>query len=143
MILLDTNVLSEVLRPAPSQNVVQWLNRNFSDAAISSITIFELAAGVAIMAKGRRRDTLETAIARMQRRFGSRIYAFDAAAASAAAKLLALARKRAQPLQHVQSKLADLQIAGIVSAYGLSLATRNVTDFTGLDLDLVDPWATG
>jgi toxin FitB len=140
VILLDTNVLSEVLRPAPSQNVVQWLNRNFSDAAISSITIFELAAGVAIMAKGRRRETLENAIARTQRRFGSRIYAFDAAAAFAAAKLLALARKRAHPLQHVQGKLADLQIAGIVAAYGLSLATRNVTDFAGLDLDLVDPW---
>jgi predicted nucleic acid-binding protein len=81
MILLDTNVISEAFRPAPSPGVVSWLNANHSNAAISSITIFELEAGAGLLEPGRRKDALENAIARTIRRFGGRVYAFDAAAA--------------------------------------------------------------
>lgn len=140
MILLDTNVISEALRPAPSPKVISWLNVNFADAAISSVTIFELSAGVALLQPGRRKEALENAIARTIRRFGPRVYAFDAAAAQSAARLLVQARWQGLALHQIPSKLADLQIAGIASAYSLDLATRNVDDFVGLGIDLVDPW---
>jgi predicted nucleic acid-binding protein len=140
MILLDTNVISEALRPAPSPTVVSWLNANHANAAISSITIFELEAGVGLLDSGRRKDALENAMARMVRRFGSRVYAFDAAAAQAAARLLFQARTQGLCLHQIPNKLADLQIAGVANAYGLELATRNVGHFAGLGIALIDPW---
>jgi predicted nucleic acid-binding protein len=140
LILLDTNVLSETLRPSPSGAVVDWLDGHFEECAISSVTIFELAVGVAQPPPGKRRETLETVVARMVRRFGARVYAFDAPAARAAAKLLESARTRGLGLHQVPGKLADLQIGGIAAAYGLSLATRNVADFQGLGLELINPW---
>ncbi|CAL79238.1 putative Plasmid stability protein stbB [Bradyrhizobium sp. ORS 278] len=143
MILLDTNVISEALRPAPSPEVVRWLDANFAGSAISSITILELGAGLALLNAGKRKDALENAITRTVRRFGSRVYAFDAAAAHTAAALLAEARARGLALHQIPNKLADLQIAGIALAYGLDLATRNVGDFEGLRLKLINPWSVG
>ncbi len=143
MILLDTNVISEVLKPAPSPNVVSWLNANHPKAAISSITIFELEAGAGLLEAGRRKDALENAIARTVRRFGSRVYAFDAAAAQAAARLLVQARAQGLGLHQIPNELADLQIAGVALAYGLDLATRNLGDFAGLGIALVNPWSYG
>lgn len=140
MILLDTNVISEALKPAPSPSVVGWLNANHANAAISSITIFELEAGAGMLQAGRRKDALENAIARTVRRFGSRVYAFDAAAAQAAARLLVQARAQGLGLHQIPSKLADLQIAGVALAYGLELAARNNGDFAGLGITVVDPW---
>lgn len=140
MILLDTNVLSEALKPAPAQNVVTWLNHRFYECALSSVTVFELKAGVAMLDAGRRRDALENAVARLVRRFATRIYPFDAAAAEEAARLLGVARSSGMGLHQVPAKLADLQIAGIAAAYNLELATRNTGDFAGLGITLVDPW---
>jgi predicted nucleic acid-binding protein len=141
LILLDTNVLSEALRTAPSLAVVRWLDRNFADCAISSVTIFELFSGVALLSSGRRRETLETTVARTVRRFGPRVYPFDSPAAQASARLFERARSQGMGPHQLPGKLADLQIAGIASAYGLLLATRNVRDFQGLGLDLIDPWS--
>ncbi len=141
MILLDTNVLSEVLRPTPEPRIVAWLDRRFPECSISTITSFELRAGVALLDRGRRRDALEQAVVRMIRRFAGRVYAFDAASAEAAARLLGEARAAGLALHQVPAKLADLQIAGIAAAYGLELATRNVGDFQGVGLSLIDPWA--
>jgi predicted nucleic acid-binding protein len=143
MILLDTNVISEALRPAPLPSVVSWLNANHANAAISSITIFELEAGAGMLEAGRRKDALENAIARTVRRFGGRVYAFDAAAAQAAARLLVRARAQGLGLHQIPNKLANLHIAGVALAYGLELATRNVGDFTGLGIGLIDPWDGG
>lgn len=140
MLLLDTNVLSEALKPSPEPRVIAWLDRYFSESAVSTVTLFELAAGIALLRRGRKRDTLESAVARMTRRFGDRVYAFDVAAAEAAARLLATARASGLGVHQVPAKLADLQIAGTAAAYGLTLATRNTKDFEGLGLDLVDPW---
>jgi len=140
MILLDTNVLSEALRPSPSRAVVKWLDQRFPQCAISSITIFELGSGVALMEAGRRQDAIGTAVARLIRRFGPRVYSFDAAAADAATHLLVKARNAGLGLHQLPQKLGDLQIAGITSAYGMSLATRNMRDFEGLGLTLIDPW---
>jgi predicted nucleic acid-binding protein len=140
LILLDTNVLSEALRPTPSAVVINWLNAHFTECAISSVTIFELAAGLAQLPAGKRRETLEAAVARVVRRFGTRVYAFDTPAAHAAAKLLETARAQGLGLHQVPAKLADLQIGGIATAYGLSLATRNIADFQGTGLELINPW---
>ena len=140
MFLLDTNVVSEALKPSPAPQVIKWLDQNFAASAICSITIFELGAGIAILDAGRRRDTLEAVIARMIRRFGARVYAFDTPAAQAAVRLLAHAKARGLGLHQMPAKLADFQIGGIASAYGLSLATRNVGDFQGLGLTLENPW---
>jgi predicted nucleic acid-binding protein len=140
VILADTNVLSEAIRPAPARLVVDWLNRRFPECAISTVTVFELKAGVAMLDPGARRDALDSAIDRMVSRFGARIYAFDTACALAAARLLAAARGAGLGLQQIPAKLADLQIAGTASAYGLELATRNTGDFQGLGLALVNPW---
>jgi toxin FitB len=141
LILLDTNVLSEILKPAPAQAVIAWLDERFAECAISSLTVFELQAGIALLPDGKRKDTLGNAASRAIRRFASRVYAFDAVAADAAARLLAASRARGLPLHHIPAKLADLQIAGIATAYGLDLATRNAGDFEGLGITLVDPWS--
>jgi hypothetical protein len=138
---LDTNVLSEALKPAPEVTVVRWLDEHFASSAISSITVFELSVGVAMLPAGRRRSTLERAIERLARRFGARIYGFDRLAAVAAAELFETARSDGHPLHQVSAKLADLQIAGIARAYDLTLATRNVADFEGLGLELANPWS--
>ena len=140
MILLDTNVLSEALKLSPAPRVIDWLNRNFSECALSSVTAFELKVGVVLLDPVRRRDELENAVARLIRRFAGRVYAFDAAAAEAAAAVLMRARAAGLGLHQIPAKLADLQIAGIAAAYGLDLATRNTGDFNGVGLKLIDPW---
>jgi predicted nucleic acid-binding protein len=142
VILLDTNVLSEALKPAPAFRVIEWLDEHFRDCAISTLTVFELRAGLVLLESGKRRQTLEGAIVRSLRRFADRTYAFDSAAAESAASLLARARGAGLPLGQLPTKLADLQLAGIASAYGLQFATRNVADFRGLGLELLDPWST-
>ena len=133
-------MLSEALLPRPFAVVVRWLDVHFDTCAISSVTIFELAAGMTQLAPGKRREALETAISRMVRRFGPRVYAFDRPAAYAAARLIEHARAHGLGLHQVPAKLADLQIGGIAAAYGLALATRNVSDFHNLGLELIDPW---
>jgi toxin FitB len=142
VILLDTNVVSEALRPAPARQVVDWLNVRFADCAISSLAVFELNAGVSMLEPSMRRDALETAVARAVRRFGPRIYSFDSAAAEAAARVLRVARTSGLGIHQIPGKLADLQTAGIAVAHGLQLATHNIGDFQGLGIDLIDPWAS-
>ncbi|MBL8551683.1 MAG: PIN domain-containing protein [Hyphomonadaceae bacterium] len=140
MILLDTNVLSAVIQQPSDRTISGWLNRRFPECAVSSVTTFELWHGVTRLA-GKRRQSLESSIERVVRRFGQRVFPFDEAAALAAARLSEAARSLGRPLHQVPEKLADLQIAGIASAYGLDLATRNVGDFAGLGLNLIDPWS--
>jgi len=88
-----------------------------------------------------RGETIANAIGRMLRRFGGRVYAFDLACAYEAARLVAVARTAGLGIHQLSSKFADLQLAGTASAYGLQLATRNIRDFEGLGLDLIDPWS--
>ena len=140
MILLDTNVVSEVLKPSADSAVERWLNVHFSRSAISAVSVLELLGGVMILPAGKRRNALETAVDRILRRFGGRIHAFDDASARAAARLLERARLRGSGAHKLPEKLADLQLAGIASAYGLSIATRNVGDFAGFGLELINPW---
>jgi predicted nucleic acid-binding protein len=109
--------------------------------AVSTITMMELAIGVQQLPAGRRRDRLQIAVSLALGRFGSRVLSFDESSARAAAGLLVLARDGGLPPFHIEHKLADLQIAGIAEAHGCSLATRNVGDFRGIGIELIDPWS--
>jgi predicted nucleic acid-binding protein len=141
VILIDTNVVSEALRSAPSRPVLLWLNANFEDCAISSITVLELEVGVQRLPSGRRRDRLQSAVALALDRFRPRILPFDDNAARAAAGLFGLAKSKGLPIQQLPLKLADLQVAATAIANDCALATRDTSDFRGLGIDLIDPWS--
>ena len=137
MIVLDTNVISEIFRPSPEPRVVEWLVSLTGDVAITSITLAELLAGVRRLPDGRRKDELaqriEEAIAPYR---GTRsVLAFDADAAERYAKVLASCEAGDAPVS-----TADAQIAAICLAHGATCATRNVKDFQHTGVELVDPW---
>ncbi|MGB8585967.1 MAG: type II toxin-antitoxin system VapC family toxin [Pseudolabrys sp.] len=138
MIILDTNVLSALMRTVPDTHVVAWLDRQPAESVwITSITLFEAYLGLALLPSGRRRRTLEAAFARLlQEDLENRVLDFDSAAATEAASLAAARQKNGRPVD-----LRDTQIAGIALARRATLATRNVRHFRDLRILIVDPWA--
>ena len=137
MIILDTNVLSALMRPAPEQPVVTWLDRQPAESVwITSITVFEARFGLALLPQGRRRRALEAAFARLlEDDLENRVLDFDAAAATAAAALAADRQRAGRP-----ADMRDTQIAGITLARHATLATRNLRHFSDLKVPAVDPW---
>lgn len=137
MIILDTNVISEVFTPAPNRKVMDWLQQQDEGVLFTtSITRGELLFGVQILPRGRRRDTLYAGLLRIfQTRFYGRILPYDEAAADAHAEIAARRRALGKP-----SSQSDLMIAGIARAQSATLATRNVSDFENCDISLIDPW---
>jgi toxin FitB len=137
MIILDTNVLSALMRTVPEAPVVAWLDRQPVESVwITSITLFEAHLGLALLPSGRRRQTLETALARVLKEdLENRVLDFDSAAASEAASLAAARQKNGRLVD-----MRDTQIAGIALARRVTLATRNVRHFADLKILLVDPW---
>ena len=140
MIIVDTNVLSALMRTAPDPPVVAWLDRQPAESVwITSITVFEARLGLALLPKGRRRRALETAFSRLlEDDHETRVLDFDVAAATAAAALAAERQKAGRP-----ADLRDTQIAGIALARRATLATRNVRHFKDLNVPVVDPWTAG
>jgi len=138
MIILDTNVLSALMRTAPEAPVVAWLDRQPAESVwITSITLFEARLGLALLPAGRRRQTLEAAFARLLKEdLENRVLDFDSAAAADAALLAAERQKAGRPVD-----MRDTQIAGIALARRATLATRNVRHFGDLKIPIVDPWA--
>jgi hypothetical protein len=138
MIILDTNVLSALMRTAPEATVVAWLDRQPAESVwITSITLFEARLGLALLPTGRRRQTLETAFARVLKEdLENRVLDFDSAAANEAASLAAERQQAGRPVD-----MRDTQIAGIALARRATLATRNVRHFGDLKIPIVDPWA--
>lgn len=138
MIVLDTNVISEVLKPDPDVRVVTWLESLTEDVSITAVTLAELLAGLRRLPDGRRRSTLtsrvEAAIAPY--RDGGAVIAFDAAAASRYAGVLAAREQAGLPIA-----TADAQIAAICRSRDATCATRNLKDFVGTGIALVDPWS--
>lgn len=136
MILLDTNVVSGLM--AQDAAVIAWLNRQPIESLwLTSITVFESEFGLALLAKGRKRQALEQALAALLTDdLGGRVAAFDAAAARAAAQLAAQRRRAGRPVD-----MRDTQIAGIAIARRATIATRNTRHFEGLPTPVVDPWA--
>jgi predicted nucleic acid-binding protein len=139
MIILDTNVLSALMRTVPDTAVVAWLNRQPAESVwITSITLFEAYLGLALLPSGRRRKTLEAAFAQLLNDdLENRVLDFDSAAATEAALLAAARQKNGQLVD-----MRDTQIAGIAVARRATLATRNVRHFRDLTISVVDPWAT-
>jgi predicted nucleic acid-binding protein len=137
MIILDTNVLSALMRKAPEASVVTWLDRQPAESVwITSITLFEARLGLALFPSGRRRQALETAFARLlEEDLQNRVLDLDSAAATAAASLAAERQKAGRPVD-----IRDTQIAGIALARCAALATRNIRHFGDLKVPVVDPW---
>ncbi len=137
MILLDTNVVSELMRTVPAQLVLDWFAKHdASDLFISAVTEAELHTGVAILPDGQRRDRLQVAIdAMIDLDFRARVLSFDSPAAKAYAEIAALRRASGHPIAE-----ADCQIAAIARATNAPVATRNVKDFEGCGLRLINPW---
>ncbi len=137
MIILDTNVLSALMRNPPEDAVIDWLDRQPSESIwITSITLFEARFGIALLPKGTRRQTLEAAFAQaLAEDLENRVLDFDSAAATEAANLAAVRRKAGRTVD-----MRDTQIAGIALARHATLATRNERHFQGLKLPLLNPW---
>ncbi len=137
MIILDTNVLSALMRAAPDVAVIDWLDRQPPESVwITSVTLFEARFGLSLLPKGRRRQTLESAFERLlEDDLENRVLDFDSAAAVAAAVLAAARQKAGQTVD-----VRDTQIAGIALARRATLATRNVRHFRDLKVPVVNPW---
>lgn len=137
MIILDTNVLSALMRTAPEPVVVRWLDRQPAESIwITSITLFETRLGVALLPRGRRRQALELAFERLLHdELEHRVLDFDSPAATQAAALAASRQRAGRPVD-----MRDTQIAGIALARRAALATRNVEHFQDAGVALIDPW---
>jgi predicted nucleic acid-binding protein len=137
MIVLDTNVLSETLRPRPSSRVLEWLGSHPRTALFTtSITEAEIHFGLELLPAGKRRSALKAAIALVfDADMAGRVLTFDSAAAREYGLLAANRRHAGQPMSQ-----ADAQIAAIVHSRGAQLATRNVADFAGCGFEIIDPW---
>jgi toxin FitB len=137
MIILDTNVLSELMRPDPSPNVVAWVAKQPTvQLCTTSITEAEIFYGIELMAKGKRREhLLAAADAMFTEDLTGRIYGFDSDAARVFSKIAAKRRTLGRPISH-----AHAQIAAIAQVRRAKLATRNLADFRDCAIDVVDPW---
>jgi predicted nucleic acid-binding protein len=137
-ILVDTNVVSELMRPAPARPVLDWFAAHAPSLLfLSAVSEAELRAGAEFLPAGRRRDALRAAIdAMVEEDFAEKILPFDSGAAKAYAIIAAARRAAGRPI--VQ---ADCQIASIARAHGAAVATRNVKDFEGCGIGVIDPWA--
>ena len=140
MIVLDTNVLSELLRSRPASAVMDWmLSVAGRDLRTTSITRAELLLGARLLPEGRRRYALETAIdAMFVDLFAGTVLTFDAPAADAFADIAAVRRAAGRPIGDF-----DAQIAAIARTAGASVATRNTRDFELCGIELEDPWRFG
>jgi toxin FitB len=138
MIVLDTNVVSEMMLREPQRGVLAWLDRLAPESIwTTSITVYEVRTGIERMAKGRRRQELENAFAvAMDRVLQDRVLPFDTAAANEAAILTAGRERLGVPKDQ-----RDTWIAGIVVSRRAELATRNVRHFRDLNVRVIDPWA--
>lgn len=139
MIVLDTNVLSALMQQVPDGAVVGWLDGQPADSIwITSITLFEVRLGLALLPEGRRRRAVASAFARLvQEDMEDRVLDFDSAAANEAAELAAQRQRTGRPVD-----MRDTQIAGIVLARRASLATRNTRHFADVKVKVIDPWGT-
>jgi toxin FitB len=137
MIILDTNVLSETLRPTPSARVLEWMRCEPTSALFTTaITESELLYGIALLPEGRRRQSLELVVEQIfAEDLAGRVLPFDNAAAREFADIAASRRRAARPISD-----ADARIAAITRSRGAALAPRNIGDFAGCRLQLIDPW---
>lgn len=137
MIILDTNVVSELLRPQPEPRVEAWLAaQDGADTYLTAISEAEMRYGLAVMTDGKRRDALAEAVDGLLREdFRGRILPFDSLAAEAYATIAAERRAVGRPISQF-----DCLIAAIGRARCAAVATRNAKDFEGCGIEIIDPW---
>ena len=138
MFVLDTNVVSELMREHPNDSVLAWVDSQVAETLfITSITEAEIRTGIAILPDGQRRRLLNDAAERaFSVYFSDRILAFDSAGAQLYALIAADRRAAGRPISQ-----ADCQIAAIARSRGGAVATRNVDDYTGCGIEVFDPWS--
>lgn len=139
MILIDTNVISELIRPTPAPQVLAWFaGRSASTLYLSAVGEAELRRGAMILPEGKRRESLLSEIdAMIAEDFAGRVLPFDSAAAAAFAGIFVDRRNSGRPIS-----FPDCQIAATARARGAAVATRNVADFEGCGVEVIDPWAS-
>ena len=137
MILIDTNVVSEPMKPQPDRAVVEWLDRqNPATLYLSSTSLAELLFGIELLAPGKRRDEFETGLKDLLARFfGPRILPFDEQAALSFAPLVCKARAVGRTIS-----MADGQIAAVAAVQGFMVASRDTTPFVAAGLRVINPW---
>jgi predicted nucleic acid-binding protein len=136
MIILDTNVVSEPLRPAPEPRVIAWLDAQPAEALyLTCLTLAELCYGVAALPDGRRRARLAKAIAQVAALHEGRILPFDDAAAQPYAELAVRARAAGRALS-----LPDAYIAAIAAVHGFAVATRDTAPYEAAGVLVINPW---
>ena len=135
MILVDTNVLSELTRPKPEPRVLVWLEVNEPALAVPAIALAELRYGIACLPDGRRRSGLLHFWRATCQQFRGRIFSFDERAAERYGDVAAAAERTGRRLT-----VQDGQIAAIALVHGMSVATRNVGDFEAAGAAIVNPW---
>lgn len=138
MILLDTNIVSEAIKPAPHPSVLAWLDAQVAETLfLPSITVGELLFGVGALPEGRRKELLAARVDRLLEDFAGRILAFDTEAARRYAELAVQARRAGHGFP-----TPDGYIAAIAAAHGLAVASRDTSAFRAAGLTVIDPWST-
>ncbi len=137
MILLDTNVVSEVMKVAPSKAVLEWLNDQDSNSLyVSTVTIGEIEYGLRILPAGKRRLELKERFEQfISKAFAERVLAFDEAAARTYGDVMGIRKELGRPMS-----VPDGQIAAVARSSGLAVATRNTSDFEDCGVDVVNPF---
>lgn len=137
MLIVDTNVLAEPMRPAPAESVAQWFDRQPLDRlAITAVTVGEILYGLDRLPDGRRKaDLTARFVAVVRRAFSTRVLAFDDAAAAAYARIRGDRDRAGRPIS-----VNDAMIAGIARSRGATVATRNLVDFEQCGIAILDPW---
>jgi hypothetical protein len=137
LILLDTNVVSELMRPRPEPRVSDWAAAQpLATLAVAAVSVMEVRFGIAVLPAGRKRDELDSKLRQfLAQGFAGRVLPLDAAAANACADIRALRKRAGRPIA-----TEDAMIAGIARAHGATMATRDIGGFAGCGLVLVNPW---
>jgi predicted nucleic acid-binding protein len=137
VLVLDTNVLSELMKPAGASEVMSWLARQeLVDLFTTAITRAEILSGIAILPAGKRRDAIEAAaLAMFTEDFRGRVLAFDDRAAASYAEIFARRRSAGRP-----APTLDLMVAAIAHSHSAGVVTRDVSGFEGFGVTVVDPW---
>lgn len=136
MIVLDTNVVSELMRPSPATAVVAWLGQQARGSlTTTAVTVAEIGFGLARLPAGRRATQLQEVAADVLAAFPGQVLAFDASAAALYGEIAAARERSGYPVDAL-----DAQIAAICRSCGAPLATRNTKDFVDTGVELLDPW---
>jgi|SRR5579859_6916231 len=136
MTILDTNVVSEMMRSVPDPSVLRWFaNLTTDDAHVTAVTLAEILLGIELLPVGKRKEVLRAGAERTFAVFAGRVLAFDEKAAPAFSSISSTRRKQGKPISQF-----DAQIAAIARAHNAVLATRNTADFEGCGLRVINPW---